>query len=426
MLGEMAKVELDSARHTHQLFSKILIGESMPHTLIYWAPEVLKLEKYTTFADIWSLGVTMYQIATGEHPFTVSNEDEFRDDVLTANYDASRLQAYPRLEIIIENFLKVDPEERWDANMALAFAQEEFVVEIQRIWRGHMARLEFMRRCRALILIQAHVKGFVYKRRYQRKRRSNYMNAILKLQSIFRGLKDRRKFRIAKRALMKCQANVLTRQFRTAFLNTKSHVTSAQMFIKRYLAMKWFKNLQNKKKQLDENLDQINFLINRHNMEAHDFKNQIKGYAGTYEGYEVTEVKKRDKEDPVLENVTKELQRLLEENRCLQNELRKRDFGEVDEETKALQMQQLEKELGPKAREYEGMVRAVKDTIKRVSHDVKMAKKLPIKMQHVYHYSKWDSINEPQNVVENVLKDNDSFYKALTPDLDFTLNGGIK
>lgn len=146
LLGEMAKVELDSARHTHQLFSKILIGESMPHTLIYWAPEVLKLEKYSTSADIWALGVTMYQIATGEHPFTVSNEDEFRDDLLTANYDSSRLEAFPRLEIIIENFLKVDPAERWDANMALAFAQEEFVIEIQRLWRGYKGRMDFMRR----------------------------------------------------------------------------------------------------------------------------------------------------------------------------------------------------------------------------------------------------------------------------------------
>ena len=41
LLGELGKVELDAARHTHQLFSKVLIAEAMPHTLIYWAPEVL-------------------------------------------------------------------------------------------------------------------------------------------------------------------------------------------------------------------------------------------------------------------------------------------------------------------------------------------------------------------------------------------------
>lgn len=49
---------------------------------------------------------------------------------------------------------------------------------------------------------------------------------------------------------------------------------------------------------------------------------------------------------------------------------------------------------------------------------------LPMTMQHVYTYSRWDSIHEPHNVVENVLKDDDSVYKALTPDLDFSLDHG--
>ena len=46
----------------------------MPHTLIYWAPEVLSLQRYTTKADMWALGITMYQIVTGEHPFNTSDE----------------------------------------------------------------------------------------------------------------------------------------------------------------------------------------------------------------------------------------------------------------------------------------------------------------------------------------------------------------
>ena len=45
-------------------------------------------------------------------------------------------------------------------------------------------------------------------------------------------------------------------------------------------------------------------------------------------------------------------------------------------------------------------------------------------MQHPYQYSKWDSIHEPYNIVENVLKDDESVYKALTPNLDFTLASG--
>jgi len=45
-------------------------------------------------------------------------------------------------------------------------------------------------------------------------------------------------------------------------------------------------------------------------------------------------------------------------------------------------------------------------------------------MQHPYQYSKWDSIHEPYNVVENVLKDDESVYKALTPQFDFALAQG--
>lgn len=49
---------------------------------------------------------------------------------------------------------------------------------------------------------------------------------------------------------------------------------------------------------------------------------------------------------------------------------------------------------------------------------------MQVKMQHPYTYSKWDSIHEPYNVVENVLKDDESVYKALTPDIDLTVASG--
>jgi serine/threonine protein kinase len=107
-----------------------LIGDAMPHTLVYWSPEVLKMDKYGTAADIWALGVTMYQIVTGEHPFNVTDEESFRDDVFSANIDWSRLSGYPRIKIVIENLLRVDPYKRWDANMVLVYCQEDFGVDI--------------------------------------------------------------------------------------------------------------------------------------------------------------------------------------------------------------------------------------------------------------------------------------------------------
>ena len=130
------QLEVDVARRTHKLFSKILIGAAIPHTLVYWAPELLKLESYGLPVDIWALGVSLYQIITGELPFDTSNEENFRDDVITATVDWSRLEGYHSIGTIIENCLRPDPDERWTANQVLAYAQQEFSVEIQRTWRG--------------------------------------------------------------------------------------------------------------------------------------------------------------------------------------------------------------------------------------------------------------------------------------------------
>ena len=73
----------------------------------------------------------MYQVITGEHPFDTGDEVRFREEVMHAKVDYSRLQAHsPRLRMIIENLLKVDMYKRWDANMVLSYAQFDFVVDI--------------------------------------------------------------------------------------------------------------------------------------------------------------------------------------------------------------------------------------------------------------------------------------------------------
>lgn len=84
----------------------------------------------------------------------------------------------------------------------------------------------------------------------------------------------------------------------------------------------------------------------------------------------------------------------------------------------------LKEELGDKYEELGGMVNNLKSNMKRLGEMTKKSKPLPIKMQHVYQYSKWDAIHEPYNVVENILKDDEKVYKALTPSFDFTVNNG--
>jgi serine/threonine protein kinase len=87
----------------------------MPHTLVYWAPELLKLEEYNEKVDLWAIGVSFYQVVTGEHPFNVSDEESFRTDALSANVDWSKLEGYPLMKEAIFNLIKVNPERRWSS-----------------------------------------------------------------------------------------------------------------------------------------------------------------------------------------------------------------------------------------------------------------------------------------------------------------------
>ena len=70
------------------------------------------------------------------------------------------------------------------------------------------------------------------------------------------------------------------------------------------------------------------------------------------------------------------------------------------------------------------MVNQMKNNMKRLGEMQRKATTLPIKMQHIYTYTKWDAIHEPYNIVENVLRDDEKVYKSLSPSFDFTINNG--
>jgi len=55
-------------------------------TSLYVAPEVLKGEGYDEKADVWSVGVLMYIILTGEPPFAGDTFSEIEENVLAGNF----------------------------------------------------------------------------------------------------------------------------------------------------------------------------------------------------------------------------------------------------------------------------------------------------------------------------------------------------
>ena len=90
-------------------------------TLIYMAPEVLNKD-YDEKADIWSLGILLFMIATGKQPYHPRNIEEMKKIIsigpLFYNW-ADTKELSTDLFSFIDGLLKSDPSERLSARQAL-------------------------------------------------------------------------------------------------------------------------------------------------------------------------------------------------------------------------------------------------------------------------------------------------------------------
>jgi serine/threonine-protein kinase len=85
-------------------------------TLEYLAPEILQGGPASAQSDIWSLGVLLYQMATGQAPFEATSMSDLCDKVCHAVYSkpSSLVADIPReIEKIIGRCLKLKPSERY-------------------------------------------------------------------------------------------------------------------------------------------------------------------------------------------------------------------------------------------------------------------------------------------------------------------------
>ncbi|KAF9183955.1 hypothetical protein BGZ49_004484, partial [Haplosporangium sp. Z 27] len=91
---------------------------TMCGTFAYMAPEVFDVKHahgpgYGYSADCWSLGVTLYVILSGTHPFTANYATE---DEMTMRH---KMRNSPDAQILIKKLLAIDPEQRWKVEDAL-------------------------------------------------------------------------------------------------------------------------------------------------------------------------------------------------------------------------------------------------------------------------------------------------------------------
>ncbi len=103
-------------------FAKIIGNDTLAETLcgspLYMAPEILHKKPYTSKADLWSVGVMLYEALCGQHPF--KSVTSVVDLVHKVDNDVIPFPSSSNISVlgrdILKRLLKKDPYERigWD------------------------------------------------------------------------------------------------------------------------------------------------------------------------------------------------------------------------------------------------------------------------------------------------------------------------
>ena len=80
---------------------------------IYMAPEIIQKTKYNNKADIWSLGIILYELLTGSSPYNINNFNELVDYIKNNNIEIpENLNISDNAKNLLSNLLIKSSEER--------------------------------------------------------------------------------------------------------------------------------------------------------------------------------------------------------------------------------------------------------------------------------------------------------------------------
>ena len=81
-------------------------------TILYACPEILKNEKYNEKCDMWSLGITLYQLYFGITPYSLNYDLDSIIEKIYSNNFIYEFSGIPILDILFKRLLTIEPENR--------------------------------------------------------------------------------------------------------------------------------------------------------------------------------------------------------------------------------------------------------------------------------------------------------------------------
>ena len=106
-------------------------------TVGYMSPEQVRGQKLDSRTDLWSLGVTLYEMLVGERPFTGETQSDVQAKILLAEPDfPAKLNEIPGIVDVLKKLLSKDVESRYqnasDVLNDLEFIKDRLSSEVQK------------------------------------------------------------------------------------------------------------------------------------------------------------------------------------------------------------------------------------------------------------------------------------------------------
>jgi len=90
-------------------------------TPYYLAPEIIQNQQYSFKADIWSLGVLLYEMCALHPPFNAQSLHQLAKKILSGKFSDIPVNFGQSSKNLISSLLNLDPEKRPNINQILKY-----------------------------------------------------------------------------------------------------------------------------------------------------------------------------------------------------------------------------------------------------------------------------------------------------------------